>query len=529
MIMNRTTIISRTKAVLYRAILCYAVPFAIPCILPLTSCSFIAEEPYAALTEEQVYSSMTALKQNAVLSVYQYIGGESDSQGLQGTGRGVYDLNSLTTDEQIMPIRGGDWYDGGYWQNLREHRWETTDRSIRDTWDYLFKVVMLCVHGIEEIDSYTLADADSVELVQLKSELRALKAMYYYYLVDMYGRVPIVTRSDSPTDSLVLAEREEVFMYAVNELQAAMPFLSVRPSTSPTDEYYGRMTYYVAQFVLMKLYLNHAVYVGHEVPALYDSVIVCADRFEGVYMLQPELSDNFALNNEISVENIFVIPREVGIYTARYNYFHRSAHYNHASALGIGGENGASATLQTLAVFGYGTEKQDPRFDVYFYYDTVHVNGSIVKAGDGVSPLIYQADKVLPDLSGSPYEKTAGARLRKYAHDPNGLHDATVGSNDIVLFRYADVLLMRAEALVRTGQDGTADINAVRDRVGAPLLTDQPTLEDVYHERWKELMWEGWHRNDMIRFGYWTGYTTLFPIPEHLFTLHLSWLQNVGY
>lgn len=151
---------------------------------------------------------MSALRQNAVLSVYHYIGGNSDSQGLQGTGRGVYDLNSLTTDEQIIPTRGGDWYDGGYWHSLREHTWTADDSSIRDTWDYLFKVVMLCVHGIDRIDRYQLPDADPEELNELRAELRALKAMYYFYLVDMYGRVPIVTRSGIPSDSLTLAERK---------------------------------------------------------------------------------------------------------------------------------------------------------------------------------------------------------------------------------------------------------------------------------------------------------------------------------
>ena len=98
-----------------------------------SSCSFLNEEPSSALTEEQAFGSMTALRNNAVLSVYMYLGGNADSQGLQGTGRGVYDLNSFTTDEQIIPTRGGDWYDGGYWQDLHNHAWTTDDRSIHGT------------------------------------------------------------------------------------------------------------------------------------------------------------------------------------------------------------------------------------------------------------------------------------------------------------------------------------------------------------------------------------------------------------
>ena len=506
----------------------HTIVIAVLCLV-LGGCSFIDESPHSALTEQEAFASMSALKQNAVLSVYHYIGGDCDSEGLHGTGRGVYDLNSLTTDEQIIPTRGGDWYDGGYWNRLRLHTWTTDDSSIRDTWDYLFKVVMLCVTGMERIDGYHLADANRAELSKLRAELQALKAMYYFYLVDLYGSVPIVTRSTVRSDSLHLATRAEVFRYAVSELQAAMPLLAVDQAQHPSSEYYGRMTYYVAQFTLMKLYLNHAVYTGAENTALYDSVLVCADRISTAYRLAPMLADNFALNNENSEENIFTIPREAGLYRAHYNYFHRSAHYNHAAALGMGGENGASATLQTLQVFGYATAEQDPRFEQYFYYDTVYCNGTVVYAEDGVSPLVYHADKIQPDLTGSPYEKNAGARLRKYEHDPNGLHDATVGKNDIVLFRYADVLLMKAEALTRLGRDGKNEVNEVRNRVGAQPLTTAPTLDDIYYERWRELMWEGWHRNDMIRMGKWTGYTTLFPIPAELITMHPGWKQNPGY
>ena len=490
-----------------------------------SSCSFLEEHPSSALTEDEAFATMTLLKNNAVLSVYRYIGGNADSEGLQGTGRGVYDLNSFTTDEQIMPTRGGDWYDGGYWQRLHLHTWESSDRSIRDTWNYLFKVVMLTTKSIERIEAYANADADAATLAEWKAELRALRAMYYFYLVDMYGNVPVITRSDIPADSVTLTARKEVYAFAVRELEEAMPLLRQESSTDALGDYYGRMTSPVAQFVLAKLYLNHAIYTGTEQQALYDSVIVCADRLATAYQLENNLMDNFSLNNEKSRENIFVIPREVGLFTTRYNYFFRSIHYNHAAKLGIGSENGASATLQTLEVFGYKTAKQDPRFDLYFYYDTVRVNGQLVYAEDGKTPLVYHADQVQLDLSGSPYEKTAGARLRKYEHDPNGVHDATVGKNDIVLFRFADVLLMRAEALTRTGRDATAEYNMIRNRVDAPLTTTSPTLEDIYRERWRELMWEGWHRNDMIRFGKWDNETRIFPIPDDLLHMHPQWQE----
>lgn len=497
-------------------------------LMMVSSCSFLEEQPSSALTEDQAFSSMTTLRNNAVLSVYMYLGGNADSQGLQGTGRGVYDLNSLTTDEQIIPTRGGDWYDGGYWQDLHNHAWTTDDRSIRDTWDYLFKVVMLCNSGIAHIEAYDKADADTTLLSEYKAELRALRAMYYWYLLDLYGRVPIVTRTDIPTDSLQLSSRKEVYDFAVNELLESMPLLAHDYANLPLGSYYGRMTYFVASFVLMKLYLNHVVYTGEEQPTLYDTIIDYANMFSLFYCLEENLMVNFSLNNDRSRENIYVIPREVGKYVAQYKYEQRTLHYNHAAALGTGGENGTSATLETLNVFGYKTDHQDPRFHQYFFYDTVYVDGKMIYREDGKTPLVYEADKVALDVSGTPYEKTAGARMNKYEYDPNGIQDCNIGKNDIVLFRYADVVLMKAEAKARKGLDASDEINQIRRRSYASDIP-APTLEDIYYERWRELMWEGWHRNDMIRFGKWKGHTTVFPIPQDMLLIHKDWLQNSGY
>ena len=91
----------------------------IGCFCIMTSCDkFLEENAKGSLSEEDAYNTLDGLINNTVLSIYNYIGGNSDSQGLQGTGRGVYDFNTLTTDEAIMPTRGGDWYDGGFWQTL---------------------------------------------------------------------------------------------------------------------------------------------------------------------------------------------------------------------------------------------------------------------------------------------------------------------------------------------------------------------------------------------------------------------------
>lgn len=121
----------------------------------LFSCDgFLNENPKDKIPEEDAYKNLTDLYYNAVASLYNNIGGYSDSQGLQGTGRGIYDLNTFTTDEAIMPTRGGDWYDGGFWQGLFLHRWGVDNDAIQATWEYLYKVVSLCNQSLERIDTY---------------------------------------------------------------------------------------------------------------------------------------------------------------------------------------------------------------------------------------------------------------------------------------------------------------------------------------------------------------------------------------
>lgn len=89
------------------------------CILMLSGC--FSEDSRSYLTEEQAFTNSQNLYINSVASLYGYIGGSSESQGLQGTCRGVYDYNTMTTDEALIPIRGGDWYDGGLWENMYQH------------------------------------------------------------------------------------------------------------------------------------------------------------------------------------------------------------------------------------------------------------------------------------------------------------------------------------------------------------------------------------------------------------------------
>ena len=229
------------------------------------------------------------------------------------------------------------------------------------------------------------------------------------------------------------------------------------------------------------------------------------------------------------------------LYANMFKNLFRSLHYVHGGALGRGAENGSSATLTTLSAFGYGTTSLDPRFALNFFSDTVKVDGKTIKQISG-KDLVYHPTAIQMQLTGSVYDKTAGARMFKYEIDRTSYEDGKLQNNDIVLYRYADAMLMRAEAQIRQGLNGDTDINEVRRRVGLPKLI-HASLEDVLKERRLELVWEGTHRQDLIRFRLFhlayeerpqlereaNAYTTVFPIPASTLQMNKLLLQNPGY
>ena len=525
----------------------------------LLPCSCLDEDPKGQMPESEAYSSAKAIELNCVATLYNYIGGHDESQGLQGTDRGVYDWNSLTTDEQMLPIRGGDWYDGGFWQRLYEHSWTSTDNALFATWNYLYKVVILCNRSLHQIEAHknilTEAQRRSYE-----GEVRALRAMYYWYIMDLWGNVPLVTTHGTSLAQTAQSKRSTVFRFIVDELQEAAETLPLAHSNYEGN-YYGRITRPVAWFMLAKLALNAEIYAddtptddhypagsnitftvdGRSLNAWQTTVVYC-DKIAGAgYRLADDYASNFAIHNENSVENIFTIPMQKTFYTNQFQYLFRSRHYRHGSAISMDAENGTVATLSTVKKYGYGTATVDARWPINFYADTLLVDGKKVLLEDG-TPLIYRPLAVTAfNLTGTEYEKTAGARMSKYEIDRTAYSDGKLQGNDIVLFRYADVLLMKAEAKVRNGEDGSAELNAVRNRVRMGART--ATLENILDERLLELMWEGWRRQDLIRFGLFDRsydlrtalasekdhHTIVFPIPKNAISLNGNLKQNEGY
>lgn len=537
------------------------------CFLPLylitlllVGCS-LNENPRDQIPEEEAYSDAEDLFMNTVATLYNYIGGSEDGQGLQGTGRGVYDLQTFGSDEAMLPTRGGDWFDGGIWEDMYMHSWDAGLELENNAWLYLYKVITLCNHSMEVLSHHKdLLSPEKFE--EYTAEVRALRAIYYWYLLDLFGRVPIITSSETPMSQVLQSERSQVFRFVTTELIQASERLVPENSVKPGD-YYGRVTMPVAFFVLAKLMLNAEVYlddnwtdkerpdgskmqfhIQEKVMNAWEATIHYCELIRNFsFILEDSYMTNFLVRNEQSDENIWVIPMDKDLYRTQQQNLVRSYHYRHAAAFGFTGENGTCATKRVLEVFGYNTDEEDKRFfDFYWAGEPTDLNGCTILDRTG-QPLIYYPEEVKKDLSGSPYVETAGARMKKYEIDKNSTKDGKLMDNDIVLFRFADVLLMEAEAKLRNGEDGQKEYSDVRTRAG---MDERPiTLQNLLDERLMELCWEGWRRQDLIRFGQYKslyngddidpvidesdGHTTVFPIPGDILKLNGNLSQNPGY
>ena len=540
----------------------------------MTSC--LDEHPKDQLDEDAIYGSASDIYINAVASLYNYIGGANESEGIQGTCRGIYDYNTLTTDEAMIPIRGGDWYDGGLWNAMYQHRWSADDQSLYDTWKYLYKVIVLANKSLDIISNKS-ALLSAAQQEEYRAEIRAIRAMFYYYAMDMFGRVPLALSSAEQLHSSLFqgqTDRSSIFQFVFQELQQVLPSLPDQHSNKEGN-YYGRITQPVVNFLLAKLALNAEIYmyddwtqgyasrpkgsdIHFSVPAsdaslrngdkvdcrklnAWETCIYYCDKLaEEGYVLESDDSFNFSTHNETSKENIFTIPMDKNIYTNQFHYLFRSYHYTHGGVLGWGSENGTCATISTMKANHYGEADEDARCKMNFVAGVVKVDGHELLMDNG-KPLEYQPFEVAQNLTNSKFVKTAGARMAKYEVDRTSYMDGKLQSNDIVLFRYADALLMKAEAKVRNGENGDEELNRIRARVGMPYR--KATLDNILEERLLELVWEGWRRQDLIRFGKFTGaydlrtplqsessgYTTVFPIPQKCIDLNSELVQNKGY
>jgi starch-binding outer membrane protein, SusD/RagB family len=447
-----------------------------------------------------------------------------------------------TSDECIGPTRAGDWDDNGIWRTLHSHQWDANHTFLGNTYRDLGKIVFSATDLLRVNPSPAQA-----------AEARLLRAMANFALVDGWNQVPYRENTELATEIPKVRSGAAAVDYIISELNAIIPTLPVGPANKANRD--------AARFLLMKCYLNKAVYTNRTSPnfasADMNQVITLADLLltsTRGYSLASNYFNNFATNNDgISTENIWTAENIGGSSSGnvRSRWF-CTLHYNQNPS----GWNG----FTTLSDFYNKFEAVDKRRGGNAYPGMT--NG--ILPGFLVGQQFDGAGVALKDRNGAPLSFTSavksvevssnlevtGIRVVKYPIDYTSGDNS---NNDYVYARISDVLYMKAEAILRGGT-ATANpatfggantalgiVNYVRTHPSrnATSLTAL-TLDNLIDERGREFYWEGTRRTDLIRFGKflapWQEKPTtsdskrlLFPIPSRSLAANPNLTQNPGY
>ena len=508
-------------------------------LLQLANGCKINEEFQSTLTPDQIAgSSASSLLDGAYNSL---------RSPFQGAGQ-VFAMTEVSTDERLMPTRAGDWDDNGKWRALHLHNWDANHPEIRDAFANLGGVVFATTDMLQSKYGAT---------TQQQAEARFLRAFAMYWELDLYDQVPYREPGGLVSENAQVRKGTAALDYIISELTAVLPSLPDAPVNRGTKD--------AARCLLMKCYLNRGVYSNRQAPTFaaadMNQVVTLADQIinSGRYKFANNYYDNFAPDNtNIGTENIFTELNIGGVSSgAQYDLWRFISHYNMTPS----GYNGPCA----LPSFYNKYEAQDLRRGQVYRYTNGPANPG---NRQNVGFLIGQQYSLLngsplTDRLGNPLAFTAavsiietGANLevtgiRPMKYPPDFINNsASAIDNDMVHFRLPDVILMKAEAIMR-GATGTsagsygstalALVNAVRTHPtrAASALTSV-SLTNIYDERGRELYLELWRRQDMIRFGTFLGPIEqgptssdpkylIFPIPNQQLAVNSNLTQNPGY
>lgn len=534
--------------------------FALPvlAIVALAGCTKLEENLGSTLTNSQVSSALGANGTGLLLSAaYSDIGGPLTAQDQ------VFSLMENTTDESLVPTRGGDWDDNGVWRVLHSHTWNADHGQITSVFNSLNKINFDATNVL----GFNPTPAQA-------AEAKFLRALSLYYLLDLYGQFPI----RNPGDNLLLAPTvksgADGAAFIIAELNAALPNL-------PANNGSNKANPDACRTLLMKCYLQQGTWANRAAPTFAASdmnqVITLGNAIinSNKYTIEPNYFDNFKSGNDNSREAIFRYDNTSGVsannsgMSGRWNM---TLHYNSYTPFNPNaGWNGFSTigdfyasfnTTQAPTTYGPADTLLDGRLGGRNYNNSKTISG--INPGFLVNQQYNENGVALKDRKGNPlaYDKTiasnmietggnlevTGIRVVKYVPDYAQYSGGPTG-NDLMIFRYADVWLMVAEAKMRTNDAAGAltMVNQLRAiRGAAPManmaLVNVNTVNDpntLLSERGRELYWESVRRTDLQRFGVylkpWQYKTVndpknlIFPIPNSALAANPNLKQNPGY
>ncbi len=467
-------------------------------------------------------------------------------------------MQELTTDEAILPARDGNFDDGGQYRQMHYHTWTFDHPYVNAIWQWGFGGgINNCNFVLSVLATSKL---DTVTKTAYSNEIRAMRALYYFFMMDTYGNVPLIT--SYPVTTLPATQPQaKIYAFIESELKAIAQQLPSKTSSLATNiTQYGRPTKAMAFALLAKLYMNSEIYIG---TPRYSDVVAMADSIQNNknYSLDAKFRDIFLPNNGPQInETIFAVPYDQQIAGNQFTRFGFYYYLVNAYGFNVGESIAMSTTPEFYARFNIPGD---------FRTKTWLVGPQFVPDGNGgftntavyypntqtqiviTAPLILVPPKPM-DVGNTIASQAEGVRSIKYYPDPTTIQATRLNGNDVPVFRLADIYLMKAESILRgaapTAVNGvmqTPDylVNLLRTRAGAQT-TNGVTLDTVLNERARELSWEGWRRDDLLRYGQYEveyplpndvlsmdkgAFRRLFPIPINELKLNPNLVQNPGY
>lgn len=412
--------------------------------------------------------------------------------------------------------------------------------------------------------------------------LRAIRAWYHFWNMEQYGDAPIIDRVLEENEQIDRAPRAEVAKFIEKELLEIIPQLNDANDAST----YGRPNKWMAEALLVKLYMNWGVYT-HDITTVdnntpnekLNDVVYWCDQItdSGLFEIGKGYRKKFFPDNGVHIKDFIyavnVDPAIYGTWAAhewnrwwdfRKNALCKPNTWGWKPDKSIAGN--FVLTPECAARFNLPGDERNimilkgiqTRFDENF----MPTNDTIIVYTDArfrkpYGPLNYEANFKFDDptiASLGPEDDFAnlmkGARCMKYP--PRQVDDQLYErkqANDIPLFRYADILLMKAEAIMRGAAPTKGDtpeslVNQIRDCASAPHVQGKVSFQDLLDERSREFILEPWRRNDLIRFGQFEAdwgcknagnpdaknpQRRLFPIPTWTMNTNTNWTQNPPY
>ncbi len=524
----------------------------------LTSCTDLDVNPSSQYTEDPSKNSGVdpmIVVEAKMADVYFHLAGT--------LGRRYMEAQCLASDEFTALAFDGGYYDDGTYAHQALHNSVATDASL----DWYSELTS----GITKANTI-LEELGSGASTQMTAPARAMRAYFTWMLMDSFGDTPILEKVPAEGEVIPRSPRKEVAEWIEKELTEIIPALT----EDVTDNTYGKPTRWMAEALLAKLYINWAVYTAESVdqydaataanPKLDDVIATCDDIIQsGKFNLgSVDYLHKFSFDNGPQVEDfIYVMPYDAidrqGFQYARPRSFKQLKNmlpnvYGSADKFTQSFGGNMVVTPEFVKLFSLDGDIRNLcilRGDVYIRdpktlkptSEPFMYNGKQVHFTDDIK-LIKQDNTI--DVGNDDNAIQQGAHSIKWFITPADYNNGRNQSNDLPLFRYADILLMKAEALARLGQGGARDLfNQIRAYAGAPQIAGEPTLQDIYDERGREFFDENWRRNDMIRFGHFEDeffphYKNfpdanfdkrhrIFPVEQEMLDLNVGWEQNPGY